>query len=84
VLEVPLALDLLDAQLGVLPDPLSPLVRAEARVVVDRVVREMRGDEVGVAGVERLVVGADVVEVADRTRFIAGLVDSDRRRSSSD
>jgi hypothetical protein len=32
---------------------------------VDGVVGEVRGDEVGVAGVERLVVGADVIEIAD-------------------
>jgi hypothetical protein len=32
---------------------------------VHRVVGEVRGDQVGVAGVERLVVGADVVEVGD-------------------
>ena len=40
------------------------LVRAEPRVVVDGVVGEVRGDRVGVAGVQRLVVGADVVEAA--------------------
>ena len=38
----------------------------EARVVVDRVVCEVGGDQLGVAGVQRLVVGADVVEVAHR------------------
>jgi hypothetical protein len=32
---------------------------------VDRVVGEVRRDQLGVARVERLVVGADVVEVAD-------------------
>jgi hypothetical protein len=32
---------------------------------VDGVVGEVGGDQVGVAGVERLVVGADVVEVGD-------------------
>jgi hypothetical protein len=31
---------------------------------VDRVVGEVGGDEIGVAGIQRLVVGADVVEVA--------------------
>jgi hypothetical protein len=65
VLEVPLAVDLLDAELRVLPNPLRALVRPEPRVVVDRVVGEVRGDQIGVARVERLVVGADVVEVAD-------------------
>jgi hypothetical protein len=33
---------------------------------VDGVVREVRSDELGVAAVQRLVVGADVVEVGDR------------------
>jgi hypothetical protein len=40
-------------------------VRAEAGVVVDRVVGEMRVDQVDVAGVQRLVVAADVGERVD-------------------
>ena len=66
VLEVPLAVDDLDAHLRVLADPLGALVRPQPRVVVDGVLGEVRGDEIGVAGVERLVVGADVVEVEMR------------------
>jgi hypothetical protein len=40
-------------------------MRPESRVVVDRVVGEVLGDAVGVAAVQRLVVGADVVQVPD-------------------
>jgi hypothetical protein len=63
VLEVPLAVDLLDAPLGVLGDRAGALMGAEARVVMGGVVGEMRGDAVDVARVQRLVIGADVVEV---------------------
>jgi hypothetical protein len=59
-----LAVDRLDSPLGVLGD-LPAAMRPETRVVVDGVVGEVRGDQVDVACVERLVVGADVVEVAD-------------------
>ena len=58
-----LPVQLVDRPAGVLGD-LAPAVGAEPRVVVDRVVREVRGDQLDVAGVQRLVVGADVVEVA--------------------
>jgi hypothetical protein len=64
VLVVPLAIEVVDPPARVLGDRPSALMRAEPRVVVDGVVREVRGDEVDVARVERLVVGADVVEVA--------------------
>jgi hypothetical protein len=64
VLHPPLPVDRLDAPLGVLGD-LPAAVRAEAGVVVDGVVGEVRVDQVDVARVERLVVGADVVEGAD-------------------
>jgi hypothetical protein len=64
VLDIPLAVDLLDAELGVQPDPLGALVGPQPGVVVDGVVGEMRGDQLRVPGVERVVVGADVVEVA--------------------
>jgi hypothetical protein len=84
VLDVPLSVDRADAELRVLSDPIRTLVRAEPRVVVDGVFSEVRGDELGVAGVERLVVGADVVEVAHRGGFIARPVDLGPRRSSSD
>ena len=47
---------------NVLPDRPGALVRPQARVVVDGVVGEMRGDLVRIAGVQRLVIGADVVE----------------------
>jgi hypothetical protein len=65
VFDVPLTVDLLDPELRVLPDSLGALMRPKARVVVDRVVGEVRGDEIGVTRVQRLVVGADVIEVAD-------------------
>jgi hypothetical protein len=45
-------------------------VRPEPGVVVDGVIGEVRGDELGVAGVERLVVGADVVEVGDAVSLV--------------
>jgi hypothetical protein len=41
---------------------------------VNGVVGEVGGDQVGVAAVERLVVGADVVEVGD-SGILARLVD---------
>jgi hypothetical protein len=40
-------------------------MRAQPRVVVRGVVGEVRSDQIDVAGVERLVVAADVVEVRD-------------------
>jgi len=46
----------------VLADRARSLVRAEARVEVGRVVREVLRDPIGVAAAERVVVGADVVE----------------------
>jgi hypothetical protein len=65
VLDEPLAVDLLDPELRVLADALGALVRPEPRVVVDRVVGEVGCDELGVARVQGVVIGADVVEVAD-------------------
>jgi hypothetical protein len=65
VLDEPLSVDHPDAHPRVLADPLRALVRPEPRVVVDGVVGEVGGDQLRVAGVERLVVGADVVEVSD-------------------
>src|SRR4051812_14069523 len=62
VLVMPAGAEFVDAPFGVLGD-LAAVVGPEPRVVVRRVSGEMRGDEVNVAGVERLVVGADVVEV---------------------
>jgi hypothetical protein len=38
---------------------------------VDGVVGEVRGDQVGVPGVQRLVIGADVIEVGD-DRILTG------------
>jgi hypothetical protein len=61
---MPLPVGLLDAPFRVLADRPRALVRAEPGVVVDGVVGEMGGDQLDVARVERLVVGADVVEVA--------------------
>jgi hypothetical protein len=54
----------LDSQLGVLADRARADVRAQARVVVDRVVGEVRRDLIGVASVEGRVVAADVLQVA--------------------
>jgi hypothetical protein len=67
VLEPPLPLDRLDAPPGVLGN-LATVMRPEPRVVVDGVVGEVGRDQLGVARVESLVVGADVVEVGDRYR----------------
>jgi hypothetical protein len=71
-----LPVDLLDAPGSVLGD-LAAAVRPQPGVVVDRVLGEVGGDEVGITGIQRLVVGADVVEVGDdgiltcRCRFSA-------------
>jgi hypothetical protein len=59
-----LALEVVDRPAGVLGYR-APVVRAEPRVVVRGVVGEVRRDQIDVAGVERLVVAADVVEVRD-------------------
>jgi hypothetical protein len=64
VFVVPLAIEVVDRPAGVLGD-LAPVMRSEARVVVGRVVGEVGGDQLDVAGVERLVIAADVVEVRD-------------------
>src|SRR5262249_26240272 len=72
VLEVPLTVDRAHPELGVLADPLGAFVGAEARVVVDGVVGEVRRDQLRVPGVERLVVGADVVEIAHSDSYGAG------------
>jgi hypothetical protein len=64
VLVEPERVDIVVSPLRVLGD-LAAVVGAEARVVMRSVVGEVRGDELGVARVERLVVGADVVEVRD-------------------
>jgi hypothetical protein len=69
VLEPPLPLEVLDRPFRVLTNGAGALVRAEPRVVVDRVLGEVRGDEVGIAGVERAVVATDVLEVAQRPRL---------------
>ena len=61
VLERPARVEVRDAEHGVLGDRARALVRVAARVVVHRVSCEVRGDGIGVAAVERLVVGADVV-----------------------
>jgi hypothetical protein len=68
VLEPPLAGEVVDRPAGVLGD-LAAAVGAEARVVVRRVLGEVGGDQVDVAGVERLVVAADVVERVDAGIF---------------
>jgi hypothetical protein len=64
VLHPPLSVDVLDPPAGILGN-LPAAVRPESGVVVDRVVREVRGDEIDVPGIQRLVVGTDVVEVGD-------------------
>jgi hypothetical protein len=68
VLEPPLPGEVVDRPAGVLGDR-AAVVGPEARVVVGRVVGEVRGDQVDVAGVERLVVAADVVEGIDADIF---------------
>jgi hypothetical protein len=75
VFDVPLAVDDLDAHLRVLPDPLGALVWPEAGVVVDGVLGEVRGDEVGVARVQRVVIAADVVEVRADVVILTARVD---------
>jgi hypothetical protein len=64
VLEPPLAVDVVDRPARVVGD-LAPVMGTEPRVVVGRVAGEVRGDQVDVAGVERLVVAADVGEGVD-------------------
>jgi hypothetical protein len=66
VLDVPLAVDLVDSERRVAADRLRPLVRSEPGVVVDRVVGEVRRDSVGVPRVQGLVIGADVIDVGYR------------------
>jgi hypothetical protein len=72
VLEPPLPAEVVDPPTGVLGD-LAAVMRPEARVVVGRVVGEVRGDQVDVAGVERLVVAADVLERLDADIFTCRL-----------
>ena len=79
VLEVPLALDVLDGEGGVAADLLGALVRAETRVVVDRVVGEVRRHRLGVAGVQRLVVGP-MWSVWDKKRLGSGATRHPRTR----
>jgi hypothetical protein len=62
-----LPVEVLDRPLRVLADLSSSSVGPQAGVVVDRVVGEVRRDEFGVTGVQRPVVGADVVEVRQAT-----------------
>jgi hypothetical protein len=50
-------------------------MRPEAGVVVDGVLGEVRGDEVGVARVERVVIAADVVEVRADVGILTARVD---------
>jgi hypothetical protein len=64
VLVPPLTVEIVDCPAGVLGD-LAAMVRPEPGVVVSGVVGEVRLDQVDVAGVERLVVAADVGEVVD-------------------
>jgi len=65
VLHPPLAVEVFDRPARVLGDRPSPLVWAQPRVVVDRVVGEVRRDQLDVAAVQGVVVGADVVEIGD-------------------
>src|SRR5438067_2503900 len=60
--DLPLPVQVLHGPLRVLADRARALVRAEPRVVVDRVLGEVPRDLVRIAGVEGGVVGADVVE----------------------
>src|SRR4051812_36670163 len=59
VLEDPLCVKVVDTQLGVLGD-LASVMRAQARVVVGRVVGEVGRDLVGVAAAQCVVVALDV------------------------
>jgi hypothetical protein len=68
VLEVPLPVEVVDRPPRVLADRPRALVGPEAGVVVDRVVGEVLRDPVGIAGVQRLVIGADVIEVGQPGR----------------
>jgi hypothetical protein len=72
VLVMPLAVEIVDRPARVFGDP-PAVVRAEARVVVRRVLGEVRGDQIDVARVERLVVAADVVQRVDRRIFTFSL-----------
>jgi hypothetical protein len=72
VLEPPLPAEVVDRPAGVLGDR-AAVVGAEARVVMGRVLGEVRGDQVDVACVERLVVAADVVERVDADIFTCRL-----------
>jgi hypothetical protein len=62
MLELPDRVEVLDAQRRVLGDRPPAELRLASRVVMDRVVGEVLGNSVGVAGVQRVVVRADVVE----------------------
>jgi hypothetical protein len=72
VLEPPSPAEAVDPPAGVLGD-LAAAVRAEPGVVVGRVVGEVRGDQVDVAGVQRLVVAADMLEWVDVDIFTFSL-----------
>jgi hypothetical protein len=61
---MPLTVDRAHPERRVSPDLLRAPVRAEARVVVDRVVGEVRRNNVGVTAVQRLVIRPDVIYVA--------------------
>jgi hypothetical protein len=65
VLHPPLAVEVFDRPARVLGDRPSPLVWPQPRVVVDGVVGEVRRDQLDVAAVQGVVVGADVVEIGD-------------------
>jgi hypothetical protein len=64
MLNHPARVKVLDSQLGVLADRARADVRAEARVVVDGVVGEVRRDLVRVASVKGLVIAPDVLQLA--------------------
>ena len=64
VLQMPAPLDVGDRVGRVAADRLGSFVRAETRVVVDRVIGEVRRNGVRVARVEGLVIRPDVVYVA--------------------
>ena len=60
-----MAIEVVDRPACVAGDRLGAPVRPEPRVVMDGVVGEVGGDQLDVAGVEGVVVAADVVERAD-------------------
>ena len=71
---MPPALELANGPGRVVADLLRSAMGAEARVPVDRILREVAGDGRGVTRIERLVVGADVVADGQAFTYTAARV----------